>query len=187
MRRWAARLCPMARPSGSGRRAPRRCTSPEISTAGGTNAASRMAPIGGGHWASFVPGLKDGDQYLFYVEGLASSGFKRDPRARLLTFQPAFPACNSVLRNAAAFPGTGRSSCRPISTTSSSISFMSAPTRSCREIRRQVPRRDLARAPSRRARRQCDRAVADPGIPDRVQHGLQRHRPLQPRKSICRD
>ena len=68
------------------------------------NAASRMAPIGGGHWASFVPGLKEGDQYLFYVEGLASSGYKRDPRARLLTFEPAFPACNSVLRNAGRFP-----------------------------------------------------------------------------------
>ena len=65
---------------------------------------------------------------------------------------------------------------------------------SCRHLRdhagkfgRQVLRCDLARAPSRGARRQRDRAVADPGIPDRVQHGLQRHRPLQPRKSICRD
>ena len=62
-----------------------------------------MAPIGGGHWASFVPGLKEGDQYLFYVEGIASSGYKRDPRARLLTFEPAFPASNSVLRNAGRF------------------------------------------------------------------------------------
>ena len=58
----------------------------------------------GGHWASFVPGLKDGDQYLFYVEGIASSGYKRDPRARLLTFEPTFPASNLVLRNAGRFP-----------------------------------------------------------------------------------
>ncbi|MFL6792305.1 MAG: alpha-amylase family glycosyl hydrolase [Bradyrhizobium sp.] len=65
---------------------------------------SRMAPIGGGHWASFVPVLKDGDQYLFYVEGIGSSGYKRDPRARLLGFQPAFPACSSVLRNTGRFP-----------------------------------------------------------------------------------
>jgi 1,4-alpha-glucan branching enzyme len=65
---------------------------------------SRMAPIGDGHWASFVPGLKDGDPYLFYVEGTGLSDFKRDPRTRLLTFQPAFPSCNSVLRNAAGFP-----------------------------------------------------------------------------------
>ena len=66
--------------------------------------SSRMAPIGGGHWAGFVPGLKDGDRYLFFVEGTGSSGFKRDPRARLLTHQPSFPACNSVLRNADRFP-----------------------------------------------------------------------------------
>jgi 1,4-alpha-glucan branching enzyme len=68
------------------------------------DAASQMAPIGGGHWASFVPGLKDGDRYMFYVEGIASSGYKRDPRARLLTFDPAFPACHSVLRDADRFP-----------------------------------------------------------------------------------
>ena len=67
--------------------------------------SSRMAPIGSGHWASFVPGLKDDDSYLFYVEGTGLSDFKRDPRARLpTTFQPAFPSCNSVLRNAAGFP-----------------------------------------------------------------------------------
>jgi 1,4-alpha-glucan branching enzyme len=29
------------------------------------DAGSGLAQIGGGHWASFVPGLKDGDQYLF--------------------------------------------------------------------------------------------------------------------------
>jgi 1,4-alpha-glucan branching enzyme len=66
--------------------------------------ASLMTPIGGGHWASFVAGLKDGDEFLFYIEGTGSSGFKRDPRARLLTHQPSFPACNSVLRNSARFP-----------------------------------------------------------------------------------
>ncbi|MGY3606918.1 MULTISPECIES: hypothetical protein [unclassified Bradyrhizobium] len=68
------------------------------------DAGSLMSEIGGGHWASFVPGLKDGDAYLFYVEGVGSSGFKRDPRARLLSVQPSFPACNSVLRDAGRFP-----------------------------------------------------------------------------------
>jgi 1,4-alpha-glucan branching enzyme len=33
--------------------------------------ASRMVPIGGGHWAGFVPGLKDGDQYRDPPIGLA--------------------------------------------------------------------------------------------------------------------
>jgi 1,4-alpha-glucan branching enzyme len=52
---------------------------------------SRMAPIGGGHWASFVPGLKDGDPYLFHVEGTGLSDFKRDPRARLPRGSPGLP------------------------------------------------------------------------------------------------
>jgi 1,4-alpha-glucan branching enzyme len=67
------------------------------------NAASLLQPIGGGHWAGFVPGLHDGDQYMFYVDGLGGSGYKRDPRARLLTFQPAFPFANCVLRNPTRF------------------------------------------------------------------------------------
>ena len=67
------------------------------------DAAARLNQIGVGHWAGFVPGLKDGDQYLFHVEGAGTSGYKRDPHARLLTFQPAFPAANCVLRSAA-FP-----------------------------------------------------------------------------------
>jgi 1,4-alpha-glucan branching enzyme len=68
------------------------------------DATTRMAPIGGGHWASFVPDLRDGDKYMFYVEGIGSTGYKRDPRARLLSYEPAFPACHSVLRNAGRFP-----------------------------------------------------------------------------------
>jgi 1,4-alpha-glucan branching enzyme len=68
------------------------------------NADGLLTAIGGGHWAGFVPGLAEGDQYLFHVEGPGSSGFKRDPRARELTFQPAFPGANCVLRNPARFP-----------------------------------------------------------------------------------
>ncbi|MBV9561641.1 MAG: alpha amylase C-terminal domain-containing protein [Bradyrhizobium sp.] len=68
--------------------------------------ASRLSPIGGGHWAVFVPGLKDGDPYCFFVDGPAggTSGFKRDPHARLLTREPPFPQSHSVLRDPAAFP-----------------------------------------------------------------------------------
>jgi 1,4-alpha-glucan branching enzyme len=73
------------------------------------NAGSGLSQIGGGHWAGFVPGLKDGDQYLFYVVNGTStaadtSGYKRDPRARLLTFQRAFPLGHCVLRDPAGFP-----------------------------------------------------------------------------------
>ncbi len=66
--------------------------------------ASALAPIGGGHWAIFIPNLKDGDQYLFHVTGPGSAGYKRDPRARLLTAAPQFPRCNSVLRDPNSFP-----------------------------------------------------------------------------------
>lgn len=68
------------------------------------DAASRLKPIGGGQWAAFIARLKEGDQYLFYVEGAGDSGYKRDPRARVLTFQPAFPHSNCVLRDPSRFP-----------------------------------------------------------------------------------
>lgn len=68
------------------------------------DAGSALAAIGGGHWAAFIPNLKDGDQYLFHVTGPGSSGYKRDPRARLLTFDPAFPNANCVLRDPGDFP-----------------------------------------------------------------------------------
>lgn len=63
-----------------------------------------LTPIGGGHWAGFISGLKEGDQYLFYVDGCGSQGYKRDPRARELTSAPAFPHSNSTLRDPFLFP-----------------------------------------------------------------------------------
>jgi 1,4-alpha-glucan branching enzyme len=51
-----------------------------------------------------VPGLQVGQQYLFYIEGPGSSGSKRDPHARELTYDPAFPNCNCVLRDPNSFP-----------------------------------------------------------------------------------
>jgi 1,4-alpha-glucan branching enzyme len=68
------------------------------------NAACQLHPIGGGHWAGAIPGLKDGDEYMFYIEGTGSSGYKRDPRARLLTFDPPFPDARCVLRDPTRFP-----------------------------------------------------------------------------------
>jgi len=63
-----------------------------------------LKQIGGGHWAGFFPGLSDGDQYLFYVDGVGTSNYKRDPRGRLLTSIPAFPSSNCVLRDPSRFP-----------------------------------------------------------------------------------
>jgi len=60
--------------------------------------------IGGGHWAGFFSGLNDGDQYLFYIDGIGTSNYKRDPRGRALTFLPSFPGSNCVLRSPSRFP-----------------------------------------------------------------------------------
>ncbi|HET8924271.1 MAG TPA: alpha-amylase family glycosyl hydrolase [Candidatus Acidoferrum sp.] len=68
------------------------------------NGDGQLQPVGGGHWAAFIPGLKDSDRYLFYVDGLGTDGYKRDPRARMLTFQPVFPLANCVLRDPLRFP-----------------------------------------------------------------------------------
>jgi 1,4-alpha-glucan branching enzyme len=56
-----------------------------------------------GYWAGFVPGIKDGDLYRFYVVGTGSEGFKRDPYARELEFN-GYPDCNCIVRNPADYP-----------------------------------------------------------------------------------
>ena len=58
---------------------------------------------GRGVWSGFVAGLRDGDAYLFYVVG-AGKGFKRDPLARELTREPAFPDSRCVVRRPGAYP-----------------------------------------------------------------------------------
>jgi 1,4-alpha-glucan branching enzyme len=58
---------------------------------GGTHDAGNLLnPVGGGHWAGFVPGVKDRDRYMFHVVGEGSEGPKRDPYAREL--EAPFPA-----------------------------------------------------------------------------------------------
>jgi len=56
-----------------------------------------------GFWGGFVPGIKDGDLYRFYVVGTGSEGFKRDPYARELEFE-GYPDCNCVARDPADYP-----------------------------------------------------------------------------------
>jgi len=68
------------------------------------NSGLLLTQIGNGHWAAFVAGLTEGAQYAFYVVGQGDSGSKRDPRARELSFIPAFPACHCTLRDPSLFP-----------------------------------------------------------------------------------
>jgi 1,4-alpha-glucan branching enzyme len=58
-----------------------------------------MAKDAQGYWTGFVAGARDGDQYEFYVVGIGNSGYKRDPYAREITTNPAFPHCNCILRD----------------------------------------------------------------------------------------
>ena len=78
-------------------------------TSGGewrNNQGAGLQPTGGGLWGGFVPGLKDGDRYMFYVVGPVggTEGLKRDPYARDLTDDPAWPECQCLLVDPTAFP-----------------------------------------------------------------------------------
>ena len=57
--------------------------------------SSLMTRDGRGHWRAFIPGAKDRDRYIFHVDGLGSSGPKRDPYAREL--ETPFPS-DCILR-----------------------------------------------------------------------------------------
>ncbi len=64
----------------------------------------RLTPLGDGTWAGFVAGAEDGLEYLFWIDGEASQGPKRDPYARELTLTPAFPASYCILRDPSTYP-----------------------------------------------------------------------------------
>jgi 1,4-alpha-glucan branching enzyme len=61
--------------------------------------ANLMLADAHGYWTGFVPGAKDGDLYKFFVRGVGSSGYKRDPYAREVTLDPVFPSCNCIIRD----------------------------------------------------------------------------------------
>ena len=61
--------------------------------------ANLMQADAHGYWTIFVPRAMDGDCYKFFIAGVGSSGYKRDPYARELTLDPAFPNCNCIVRD----------------------------------------------------------------------------------------
>jgi 1,4-alpha-glucan branching enzyme len=70
-----------------------------------TSPAQLMSRDDNGYWTGFAAGAGDGDEYKFYVVGTGSAGYKRDPYARELTANPAFPHCNCIIRpNGASYP-----------------------------------------------------------------------------------
>ncbi len=65
---------------------------------------------GTGYWAGFIPSIKDGTHYKFWIRGQGSEGYKRDPYARELTSPHThpgtipFPSCNCVVRDPESYP-----------------------------------------------------------------------------------
>ena len=58
----------------------------------------------GEFWSGFLAGAQPGDTYKFYVVGDDGGGPKRDPYARELTLNPAFPQSDCIVRDPASFP-----------------------------------------------------------------------------------
>lgn len=54
-------------------------------------------------WTGFVPGVKDGDYYRFYIGGRGVQPYKRDPYARELEFY-GYPDCDCIVRDASSYP-----------------------------------------------------------------------------------
>ena len=63
-----------------------------------------LARDANGDWTGFVDVAREGDPYLFSVVGLGSNGPKRDPYARELARDAAFPECSCLIRSSTAYP-----------------------------------------------------------------------------------
>jgi 1,4-alpha-glucan branching enzyme len=57
-----------------------------------------------GYWYAFAPGVREGDQYKFLVDGVGSTGHKRDPCGRSRTWDPAYPSANNIVTQPVTFP-----------------------------------------------------------------------------------
>lgn len=62
------------------------------------NADDLLVKDANGLWGGFFAGVKDGDEYRFYVVGATGEGFKRDPYARELQMN-GYPDCNCIVRD----------------------------------------------------------------------------------------
>jgi len=63
-----------------------------------------LAKDANGYWTGFVGAAREGDSYHFWVVGLGSNGYKRDPYARELARDASFPNCSCLIRSATAYP-----------------------------------------------------------------------------------
>jgi 1,4-alpha-glucan branching enzyme len=63
-----------------------------------------MEALGDGSWGGFLPGIGEGDPYLFFIQGNGSAGWKRDPWARELSADPAYPNAFCLVRSPSSYP-----------------------------------------------------------------------------------
>jgi 1,4-alpha-glucan branching enzyme len=66
--------------------------------------SAQLVNDGQGLWSGFIRGVRDGAEYKFFVDGIGSMGYKRDPFARELTIDPPFPQSNCVVRSPSGYP-----------------------------------------------------------------------------------
>lgn len=67
----------------------------------------------GGYWYVSIDGVREGDEYLFHVDGPDGAGYKRDPFARALTRTPAYPKSNCIVTRPQSFPWHDQGFVRP--------------------------------------------------------------------------
>ena len=96
---------PCASGRGGGRAGPR-CRHLGDGLATGTGRCP--GKLGDGSWVGFLPGIGEGDPYLFFirgdVDGDTSGDWKRDPFARELSREPDFPNSFCLVRDPATYP-----------------------------------------------------------------------------------
>jgi len=63
-----------------------------------------MAKDANGYWTGFIANAGEGDIYHFWVVGAGSKGYKRDPYARQMAMDNAFPNCSCLIRSGTAYP-----------------------------------------------------------------------------------
>ena len=132
--------------------------------------------------------------YMFWIDGDASQGPKRDPYARELTLAPAFPGSWCILRDPAAYPwhdGAWKPpDFRDLIIYQLHVGTWWATDAAGADVRASRGGRFLDVATRldylTRPRSQRHPAPADPGISDRVQRGLQRRRLLSRPSSFIR-
>lgn len=54
-------------------------------------------------WTGFLPGVRDGDYYRFYIANRGNQPYKRDPYARELEFY-GYPDCDCIVRDPNSYP-----------------------------------------------------------------------------------